>query len=60
MFHAAGSLIGLVIGVALAVWVYIDAEKRGMSAIGWSIGTFLLCIIFLPLYLIIRKPKIVG
>jgi hypothetical protein len=54
--HLVGNLIGLVIALAIAYWVYQDAEKRGMSGIGWGIGTFLLCIIFLPLYLIMRKP----
>lgn len=50
--------IGLVIAILLSVWVYKDAESRGMSGIGWALGTFFLCIIFLPLYLIIRKPAI--
>jgi hypothetical protein len=27
-----------------------------MNAILWAIGTFLVCIVFLPLYLILRKP----
>ena len=40
-------------------WVYKDAGKRGMNAIGWAIGTFLLCIIIFPLYLIMRKPVII-
>jgi hypothetical protein len=53
-------LIGLVIAAAIAFYVYQDAKKRGMNAIGWAIGTFLLCIIFLPVYLIMRKPVIVG
>jgi len=29
-----------------------------MSAWGWGIGVFLLLIIFLPLYFILRKPKL--
>ncbi len=49
-------LIGLVIAAAIAFWVYNDAKKRPMNAILWAIGTFLVCIVFLPLYLILRKP----
>ena len=50
-------VIGLIIAAAIAFWVYRDAESRGMSGILWGILTFLLCIIFLPVYLIIRKPQ---
>lgn len=49
---------GLSIALIAAIFVGVDANKRDMNAIGWAIGTFLLCIIFLPLYLIIRKPVI--
>jgi uncharacterized membrane protein len=55
--HGFG-LIGLIIPLIAAIFVYQDAEKRGMSGIGWALGTFFLCIIFLPLYLIMRKPVI--
>ena len=53
-------IIGIVVGVIAAIWVYSDAKKRGMNAIGWAIGTFLVCIVFLPLYLIIRKPVLMA
>lgn len=53
-------LVGYAIAAAIAYWVYTDAKKRGMNAIGWAIGTFLVCIVFLPLYLIIRKPVLVA
>ncbi len=49
-------IIGLLIAAAIAFWVYTDAKKRPMNAVLWAIGTFLLCIVFLPLYLIMRKP----
>ena len=49
-------LFGWIIAAAIAYWVYTDANKRGMPAIGWAIGTFVLCIIVFPLYLIMRKP----
>lgn len=50
-------LIGVIIAAAIAFWVYKDAETRGMNGILWGILTFLLCIVFLPVYLIIRKPQ---
>ncbi|HEY1501721.1 MAG TPA: zinc ribbon domain-containing protein [Acidobacteriaceae bacterium] len=53
-------VIGLLIAAAIAFWVYTDAKKRPMNAIGWAIGTFLLCIVFLPLYLIMRKPLLTA
>jgi hypothetical protein len=43
--------------LVIAVAVGKDATKRGMNAWGWGIGVFLLLIIFLPLYFILRKPK---
>lgn len=50
-------LIGLIIAAAIAYWVYQDAESRGMSGLLWGILTFLFCIIALPVYLIVRKPR---
>jgi len=51
-------LIGYVIAALIAYWVYKDAGKRGMNALGWAIGTFVVCVIVFPLYLIMRKPVI--
>ena len=48
--------IGFLIDLAIAIWVASDANKRGMSGTLWGIGVFLLCIVFLPIYLIVRKP----
>lgn len=56
MANGGYQLIGLAIAAAIAFFVYTDAKKRGMNAILWAIGTLLLCIVFLPLYLIMRKP----
>ena len=52
--------VGLVIAIVAAVWVASDARKRGMNSVGWAIGTFLLLILFLPLYLILRKPVVMN
>lgn len=49
-------LFGWIISAAIAYWVYTDANKRGMNGVVWAIATFLVCIISLPLYLIMRKP----
>lgn len=47
---------GFVIVLLIAIWVAMDANKRGMNGVLWAIGVFLLCIVFLPIYLIVRKP----
>ncbi|MGV8123137.1 MAG: hypothetical protein AB2L14_35465 [Candidatus Xenobiia bacterium LiM19] len=36
-------------------WVYKDASERKMSAVGWSLGTFLMFIIVFPAYLVVRS-----
>jgi zinc-ribbon domain len=58
MHHFFG--IGFVIAIVLAIVVAQDANKRGMSGALWGIGVFLLCIVFLPLYLIMRKPVLMA
>ncbi|MFO0793706.1 MAG: hypothetical protein U0586_06555 [Candidatus Brocadiaceae bacterium] len=55
-------MVGLLIAAIIAVWVYIDAKNRGyktLPAVGWMLGVFLLMIVFLPLYLVLRgrRPK---
>ena len=49
-------VLGMLIAVVIAAFVASDARKRGMEPVGWFIGVFLLLIIFLPAYLIVRKP----
>jgi MFS family permease len=49
-------LIGLIIAAVVAAFVANDASKRGMNAVGWCFGVFLLLIVFLPLYLLVRTP----
>ena len=50
--QALGFLIALVVGILVGK----DANKRGMNGILWGIGVCLLMIVFLPIYLIVRKP----
>lgn len=47
--------IGIIITI-IAAFVANDASKRGMNAVGWFFGVFFLLIVFLPLYLLERKP----
>lgn len=51
-------MIGALIALVIAIAIGQDAKKRGMNPWGWGIGVFLLLIIFLPLYFILRKPKL--
>jgi hypothetical protein len=53
-------LFSTVVVVVIAVLVAQDANKRGMNGVLWGIGVFLLCIVFLPLYLIVRKPVLMA
>lgn len=49
-------ILPLIIAATVGYFVGQDAQKRGMNAIGWGLGTFLMMIVFLPLYFIMRKP----
>jgi len=49
-------IIWLVIWILVAIWVYKDAEKRGMSGILWLIIVVILGIIGIIIYLVVRKP----
>ena len=50
------SLLFFLVWVALAYWVYKDANKRNMdNAILWAAITFLLGLIGLVIYLIVRE-----
>jgi len=50
-------LIWFVIAILLCVWVYRDAESRGMSGVLWLIVVLISSIIGLIVYLIVRKEK---
>jgi hypothetical protein len=55
-----GQLVGIVIAAVIGYFVYKDANERGMNGVLWGILVFLFCIIALPIYLLIRKPKVGG
>ena len=48
--------IGIIIAAVIGVLIGKDANTRGMNGTAWGIFTFLLCIIALPIYLIVRQP----
>lgn len=50
-------LIGVVIAAGVAAWVYSDAlARKARHPILWGLGTFLLLIVVLPAWLIMRPP----
>lgn len=53
-------ILGIIIPLLIALWVVSDARKRGYNTgaiVGWFIGVWLLLIVFLPLYLILRSRQ---
>jgi hypothetical protein len=50
-------IIGLIVAIIVGVLIGKDASSRGMSGFGWGIFTFLLMIIAVPIYLVVRKPR---
>ncbi len=51
-------IIGLVIAIVVGVIIGKDASARGMSGFGWGFFTFAFCIVALPSYLIVRRPRL--
>lgn len=54
------SLALLIIWIVVIVWVYRDAERRGMSGILWALLVLIGNIIGLLIYLIVRSGGIVS
>ena len=50
-------LVWFIIGILLCIWVYRDAESRGMSGVLWLIVVIITGILGLIIYLVVRKPK---
>jgi len=53
-------IIWLIIAILLCIWVYRDAESRGMSGALWLIIVLILGLIGLIIYLVVRKEKKTG
>lgn len=51
-------LIWFVIGILILIWVYRDAESRGMDGLLWALIVFLLNIIGLILYLVVKEGRV--
>lgn len=52
------SLAWLILWIAVIVWVYRDAERRGMNGILWGLLVFIGNIIGLLIYLIVRSDNV--
>ena len=50
-------LLWFVVGLLILVFVYRDAESRGMNGALWAIIVFFLSLLGLLLYLIVRSPQ---
>ncbi len=50
-------VVWLVVAILLCVWVYRDAQRRGMNGALWLIVVIITGIIGLIIYLIVRKDK---
>ncbi|HEX9996244.1 MAG TPA: zinc ribbon domain-containing protein [Abditibacterium sp.] len=51
-------LFGIIVAATVAGFVAADAKRRGLpplSIFGWGAGVFMALIVFLPLYLFLRK-----
>lgn len=50
-------IVWFVIAILLCIWVYRDAESRGMNGVLWLIVVLIAGILGLIIYLIVRKEK---
>ena len=50
-------LVWFIVAILLCIWVYRDAERRGMNGVLWLIIVLIAGIIGLIVYLIVRKDK---
>ncbi len=54
------TVLALALACAAALWVWVDAGRRGMNQAGWTAGTLLLLIVFLPAYFIMRRRPLAA
>lgn len=50
-------VVWFIIAILLCIWVYRDAESRGMNGVLWLIVVLIAGIIGLIVYLVVRKEK---
>jgi heme/copper-type cytochrome/quinol oxidase subunit 2 len=53
-------VVGLVVWIIIAVWVYRDAKRRGAPEVLWLIIALLTGLIGLIIYLVVRPKEIVA
>jgi len=51
-------IVWFVIGILLCIWVYKDAERRGMNAVLWLIVVLIAGIVGFIIYLVVRKEGV--
>lgn len=51
-------IIWFILAIVLCIWVYRDAQKRGMNGALWLIIVLIAGIIGLIIYLVVRKDKV--
>jgi hypothetical protein len=54
-FAGVFGLAVLALGIAILIWVYNDAEKRGLSGVLWAILVFFLHVLGFIIYLVVRS-----
>jgi hypothetical protein len=50
-------IVALAVWIALLVWVYRDATRRGMNGALWVVVVFFLHLIGLVIYLVVRGSR---
>jgi cytochrome c biogenesis factor len=53
-------IVWFIIAILICIWVYRDAEDRGMNGVLWLIIILITGIFGLIIYLIVRKDKSVA
>ena len=55
-------VVGAVVAILIALWVYRDARKRSMRAVVWALFTFVFSVFALVLYLLEtqEEPPVPG
>lgn len=50
-------IVWFIVAILLCIWVYRDAESRGMNGALWLIIVLIASIIGLIIYIVVRKDK---
>jgi hypothetical protein len=50
-------IVWFIVWILVAIWVYRDAESRGMSGVMWLLIVILLGLLGIIIYLVVRKDK---